>query len=227
MNGVEKAKKVAATRAIEFVKDGMVVGLGTGSTMSYALKELGRKIKEEDLEIIGIPTSKNTEKLAKSLNIPLGTLDDYDRVDIAIDGADEVNLDNFYLIKGRGGALTREKIIDYNARKFIVIADERKIVKQLGEKSPIPVEVLPFAAKFLLRKLKKEFENANLRKSDSKVFVTDNRCYIIDIKARISEPKEMEVYLNNIPGVIENGIFTKNVAMIIIGYPDGSLKIIR
>ncbi len=228
MNAVEKAKKTAAIKAVEFVKDGMIVGLGTGSTVKYALKELRRKIKEEDLDIIGIPTSKNTEKLAKMLNIPLGTLDEYDHIDIAIDGADEVDLDNFYLIKGGGGALTREKIVDYNARKFIVIVDESKIVRYLGEKFFLPIEVLPFAAKFLLKRFKNEFEDASLRKiNNNRVFITDNGGYIIDIKTKVSKPKEMETFLNNIPGVIENGIFTQNVTMIIIGYFDGTLKIVK
>ena len=210
----------AAKKALEFVKDGMIVGLGSGSTAAKFIELLGKK----KLDIIGVPTSVESENIAKRVGIKVAQPNDVDRIDLAVDGADEVDKHKF-LIKGGGGYLTREKIIDYAAEKFIIIADEFKLVKHLGEKFPVPVEVIPFAWKFVKKKLEKSGD-ITLRTKDKKTYVTDNGNYILDVRfKKIRDPVKLEIQLNFIPGVVENGIFTKKPYRVIIGKPDSATMI--
>ena len=206
---IELSKKIAAERAVEFVKDGMLVGLGTGSTAEYAIRKLAKK----NLDIIAIPTSKRTEKLAKKLKIPLAKMNEYREIDMDIDGADEVD-PQFNLIKGGGGAHTREKRIAERAKVFIVIVDHTKLVKKLGN-FPVAIEVESSKRNFVEEKLKKLGGIPRLRKN----FITDSGNIIIDTRFDIENPYELEEKLDSIPGVIENGIFSKRKPeMVIVGY---------
>lgn len=199
-------KQIAGEKAVEYVKDGMVVGLGTGSTIFYAIKKIGERVKN-GLDIIGIPTSVETEKLAKQIGIQLSTLEEHPVIDITIDGADEIDK-KLNLIKGMGGALLREKIVASASKKEIIAADTSKLVDMLGTKSPLPVEVTRFGWSYAAKKISEFGCKPELRKKDGKVFITDNGNYILDCKFnKIDKPKEMEQKINNIPGVLENGLF--------------------
>jgi ribose 5-phosphate isomerase A len=200
-------KKIVGYEAVESVKDGYVVGLGTGSTTHYFIEKLADKIKNEELEVLGIPTSYQSFFLASDLGIPLTTLEEHD-VDLAVDGADEVD-PLLNLIKGGGAAHTMEKIIDQSANKFIVIIDDSKIVDVLG-KFPVPVEVIPPALRIVKEKLVNMGGQPDLRMAERKdgPVITDNGNFIVDVKFdSINEPEKLEVMLNSIPGVVENGVF--------------------
>ncbi|MEW5761443.1 MAG: ribose 5-phosphate isomerase A, partial [Candidatus Thermoplasmatota archaeon] len=149
---MEELKKEAAEKAVEYIKDGMVVGLGTGSTAIYAIK----KIAELNLDIIGIATSKETERIAKKLGIKLSNLDEVGKIDITIDGADEIDK-NLNLIKGRGGALVREKIVAMHTKNEIIVADSSKLVKKLGEKCALPIEIIRFAPFSIAKRIEEKF----------------------------------------------------------------------
>ncbi|WP_042454342.1 ribose-5-phosphate isomerase RpiA [Neobacillus dielmonensis] len=206
-------KKEVGEKAAEFVKDGMVVGLGTGSTVYYTLLKLGRLV-QQGLSIRGIPTSKQTEKLAKELGIPLVSFHEIDHIDVAIDGADEVNPE-YNLIKGGGGALLREKIIAKAAHTFIVVADSQKMVNQLGV-FPLPVEVLPFGVEMTSKYIEELGCSAKLRLQEGNPYQTDNRHYILDCSFQtISNPAILEKDLNLIPGVIDNGLFVEMADLVI------------
>lgn len=198
-------KQLVGEKAVEFVKDGMVVGLGTGSTVYYTIVKLGELVKS-GLSIKGIPTSKQTENLAIELGIPLTTLADVEHIDVAIDGADEVDR-NLHLIKGGGGALLREKIIARAAQKFIVVADSSKIVSTLGAFG-LPVEVTRFGYTMTAKHIEDLGGKTSLRTIDGEPFITDNGNYILDVDfGQIPSPQELEYRLNLIPGVVENGLF--------------------
>ncbi|MDL2246858.1 ribose-5-phosphate isomerase RpiA [Methanobrevibacter sp. OttesenSCG-928-K11] len=214
-------KKEAAIKAAEYVNDGNVLGLGTGSTTHYFIEEVGNRIKNEELEIIGIPTSYQSFLLAKKANIPISTLEEYD-IDLAVDGADEIDPD-LNLIKGGGAAHTLEKIIDYSAGKFFVIADESKYVKELGN-FPVPVEVISESARVVMNALKDMGATSTIRMGQSKdgPVITDNGNFVIDAKFNeILSPEHLEIDLNSIPGVVENGIFTQMVDKAILGTNEG------
>ena len=217
----EDLKLKVAKEAVKLVEDGMVVGLGTGSTAALFIRELGNRIKEEELTVFGIPTSFEAKMLAMQYEIPLVTLDEYD-VDIAFDGADEVEEKTLFLIKGGGGCHTQEKIVDYNADEFVVLVDESKLVKKLGEKFPIPVEVIPSAYRVVMRALSKMGGEAVIRLGDRKrgPVITDNGNMIIDVFMNIDDAIELEKEINNIPGVVENGIFTR-VDKVLVGTKKG------
>ncbi len=212
MDKKTQSKINAAKKALEFVNDGMTIGLGSGSTAAKFIKLLGQK----KLDIIGVPTSVESKNIGENSGIKIAEFNDVDKIDLAIDGADEVD-ENKFLIKGGGGCLTREKIIDYAAEKFIVIIDDSKLVKRLGEKFPVPVEVIPLSWKNVKKKLE-IYGEVKLRKKNGKIYVTDNGNYILDIYLEsIQDPKKLEQDLKLMPGVVENGIFTKNISKIIIG----------
>jgi len=216
----EELKKLCGEKAAEYVKDNSVVGLGTGSTVHYTIMKLGERVKE-GLNIIAMATSIDTENKAKELNIKLTTINEH-TPDIAIDGADEVDPQK-NLIKGGGGALTREKIIDYRAKEFIVVADERKVVKQLGETFYLPVEVLPFSWQRTKKEMEDRFafDRIELRKKNNETYETDNRNNILDCYGLIENPAQLEKDLNNIPGILENGLFTNCVTKVVVGKSDG------
>jgi ribose 5-phosphate isomerase A len=213
-------KQIAGERAVEYVRDGMVVGLGTGSTTYYAVKRLGM-MAAEGLSIIGIPTSLQTEKIAEESGISLSTLENHPEIDVTIDGADEVD-PNLDLIKGMGGALFREKIVAAASKMEVIVVDPSKMVDILGTKSPLPVEVSSFGWKNSLEKLKKLGCDAKPRMKDDTFFITDSGNYIIDCTfQRIDNPKKLESEINNIPGVIENGLFLGLTDIVIMGTEDG------
>ena len=218
----EELKKLAAEKAAEKVKDGMILGLGTGSTVEFTLRKLGERIKKEKLKIKGIPTSIHTKRVAKEENIPLTTLEENPEIDLTIDGADEV--DSFLnLIKGGGGALTREKIIAFHSKKEIIIVDDSKVVKALGIDFDLPVEVVKFAWTATKKALEEFNCEVKLREiMEGEPYITDNGNYILDCEfERIDNPEEMESDINNIPGVVENGLFIGLVDEVIVGGKQG------
>jgi ribose 5-phosphate isomerase A len=213
-------KQIAGERAVEYVKDGMVVGLGTGSTVYFTIKKLGMLVSE-GLDIIGIPTSIQSEKIALESQIPLSTLEEHPQIDITIDGADEVD-PNLNLIKGMGGALFREKIVATASKMEVIVVDPSKMVEILGTKSPLPVEVSSFGWKICFEKLKTLGCSPQLRKKDKEPLISDNKNYIIDCQfEKIDDPYGLESKINNIPGVIENGLFLGLTDLVIIGTEDG------
>ena len=212
----EKLKQLAAEQAVEAVASGMVVGLGTGSTIYYALLKLGEKVRN-GLDIIGIPTSKQTEEIATQQGIPLSTLGEHPAIDLTIDGADEVN-PTLDLIKGAGGALVREKIIAHASKRLVIIVDEGKLVEQLGSNFPVPVEIVPFGWGSTQIALNQICQDSILRRD----FVSDNGNYILDCTFDgISDPVATELAINNLPGVVENGLFINRTDQVIIGAASG------
>ena len=214
-------KKAAAERALEFIPDDSVVGLGTGSTVKYLLEGLALRIKE-GLRIKGVPTSRGTASLAKELGIPILDEETDWGIDVTIDGADQVD-SQYNLIKGGGGALLREKIVAKAAQRFIVIIDVRKRVPLLGSSFPIPIEILPFGWPNTLRLIRPFGLRVSLREREGAAYVTDNGNYILDLDiAEVSHPSDLEIRLNQIPGVVENGIFSGMASTLIVGTDQGS-----
>jgi ribose 5-phosphate isomerase A len=218
---VDDAKRQVAKEAAMMVTDGQILGLGTGSTTHYFIQKLGERIQEEEIDIMGIPTSYQSFFLARDCNIPITTLDEH-LPDLAVDGADEVD-PQLNLIKGGGAAHTLEKIVDSAADHFLVIVDESKIVKKLGD-FPVPVEVIPSALKPVTEEVKIMGGVPSLRMAQMKdgPVVTDNNNFILDVQfSTIPNPEEMEKELNNIPGVVENGLFIDVAHEVLVGTSDG------
>lgn len=215
-------KKIAGFAAAEKIKDGNVIGLGTGSTTHYFIEKVGMRIKEEEIaDIMGVPTSYQSSFLAKQWNIPLTTLEEHD-INIAVDGADEIDSE-FNLIKGGGAAHTLEKIIDYSAEELIIIADESKIVNKLGT-FPVPLEIIPQAIKPVFKALKDMGAEPEVRIAKYKdgPVISDNGNFIVDAAFfEINNPIHLEKDLNSIPGVVENGIFCQMVDKVILGTNEG------
>jgi ribose 5-phosphate isomerase A len=210
-------KKRAAERAVEFVEDGQLVGLGTGSTILFVLQALGQRVRE-GMKIVGVPTSTQTEVIAKEFGIPLTDLNQVGKLDIAIDGADEIDGD-FNMIKGGGGALTREKLVAISATRRVIVVDEQKLVSQLGRGFAVPVEVLPFAWSFSMRQLKELGCTPRLREKGEQIVATDNENYIIDCKFdKIGNVEDMEKRIKLIPGVLESGLFVGICDVLIVGF---------
>lgn len=215
------AKMNAAAGALELIEDGMVVGLGSGTTAEYFIGMLGKKIAGEGISVAGVPTSYDSEMLARKAGIPLAGLER--EVDIAVDGADLVK--EGHVLKGGGGALTREKVVDYAAGKFIVIVDAGKVGK--GKEYPVVLEVVPFAYPYVAREVAGMGLEPQLRVGGKKLgpVVTDNGNFILDCAGEVQgEAAEFERKLNSVPGVVENGIFSK-YSKIIVGDARGSRKL--
>jgi len=212
-------KEAAARASIRFVRDGQIVGLGTGSTASYAVRFLGERVRA-GLKIRGIPTSVHTKEFASSLGIPLTTLDEFQQIDITIDGADEVDT-QLNLIKGGGGALLREKIIASATRQFVVIGDSGKKVPMLG-KFPLPVEIIPFAQPLLARRIAALGAKVSLRADASgNPFVTDEHHHILDCRfGQIPDPPALARQLEAMPGVVEHGLFIEMASVVLIATGD-------
>ena len=218
-------KENVGKKAADLIKDGQIVGLGTGSTTHYFIRHLGERIKNEELNILGITTSYQSLIIAREAGINTTTLDEYD-IDVAVDGADEVD-ENLNLIKGGGAAHTLEKLVDSSAKKFIVIVDDSKMVKQLGE-FPVPIEIIPEALRIVKESLIDMGGKPELRMGVQKdgPVITDNGNFIVDTKFdSIRNPQKLEKELNILPGVVENGIFTNLVDKVIIGSPSGIKEI--
>ncbi|EAE7767172.1 ribose-5-phosphate isomerase RpiA [Listeria monocytogenes] len=219
-------KKLAGEKACEWIEDGMVVGLGTGSTVYYTIEKLGQMVNN-GLHITGVATSEETTKQAKKLGIPLKSLNDVTEIDVTIDGADEIDT-NFQGIKGGGGALLREKMVASASLKNIWVVSEEKLVRSLG-KFPLPLEVIPFGWKQIERTLAKEQIQTNLRKqTNGEVYVTNNGNYILDIvNQSFTDAKMWQEKLAQIPGVVEHGLFLDYVDLIICGKANGETEIIK
>jgi ribose 5-phosphate isomerase A len=216
---MEEKKKAAALKAVEWIQDGMVLGLGTGSTTFYALEAIGEMVAK-GYDLVGIPTSISTENLANKFGIPLTTLDEVESIDLTIDGADEVDpVKN--LIKGMGGALLREKIVASVTEAEIIVVDDSKLVDILGTKSMLPVEVITFGHKRAKDRIEATGCKAYLRGGESP-FITDSGNYIYDCRYEsIGSPEELEQELDSIPGVVENGLFLGLASKIIIAGKGG------
>ena len=218
-------KKAAAIEALKFVKPGMNIGLGTGSTANHFIEALAAKVKE-GLAVHGVPTSKASKDLAEKHGIPLTTLDAQPHLDLTVDGTDEFDSE-FRLIKGGGGALLFEKIVATSSRSMVVITDESKKVKKLG-KFPLPVEIMRFGTKATAWKMERAFVHLKLdakmvlRVTDGKPFVTDGGHFIIDCAiSEIPDPQRLDTLLKSIPGVIETGLFIGICGIVLMGTPIG------
>lgn len=219
MDWRENAKKMAAINAVKHVEDGFIVGLGSGTTVTYAFQEIGKRIHEEKLHIYGVPTSYQAFLLAVQNSIPVTTLDEHHQLDIAIDGADQVD-EKLNMIKGVGGALTREKIVASASRMNVIIVDETKLTRKLGVNQPVPVEVLPFAMSTITKKLRILGSKPILREAEKKLgpVVTDNGNFIVDVDfGSIDNPKELNRTLKAIPGIVETGLFVGMADVVYVG----------
>ena len=231
LSPIDKAKFVAAKRAVEFVEDGMKLGLGTGSTAAWMVRCLAERIKEEGLRVVGVPTSTRTAELARQLGVPVTSLDDAKWLDLTIDGADEFD-PNLSLIKGGGAALLQEKIVATASDQMIVITDAAKEVAQLGA-FPLPVEIIPFGwqtTKALIEEMLVSMDvldrDVSLRMNGDKPLLTDEANYIVDLHLkRIGNPRQLALVLNQIPGVVENGLFIDICDIVIIGHGDGRVQV--
>ena len=218
-------KRAAAEAAVAEVKDGMIVGLGTGSTAVFAIRALGRRVAE-DLRIVGIPTSERTAAQARSLRIPLATLKEHPEIDLDIDGADDVEKNTLHLIKGLGGALLREKIVASASKRFFVIVDESKLVDRLGEKVAVPVEVSSFGWPVAARALRSLHCEPSLRlNSDGSEFRTDGGNYILDCSfGPIADAVTLGREIDSIAGVVEHGLFLEMASKVFVGANKGVLQ---
>lgn len=228
---IQLMKENVAKAAIDLVQSGMVVGLGSGSTAALAIQFLGERLQAGEIkDVKGVPTSFQSSVLAKEYRIPLVTLDEIDKIDLAIDGADEVDPQH-NLIKGGGAAHTREKIVDSLAEVFVVVVDSKKLVDQLGSTFKVPVEVLPMALAPVSKAIAKLGGQPELRMAVKKAgpVVTDQGNLVLDVKFdHITDPADLEKTLNNIPGVLENGIFVAEVvSRILVGEIKDGEAIVR
>ncbi|MGB9620837.1 MAG: ribose 5-phosphate isomerase A [Brevinematia bacterium] len=221
MDSSLRSKINVSRAALEYVKDGMVIGLGSGTTVQEFIKLLGEEVRK-GLNVVCVTTSYSSRMLAIENGILVTDTDAVDRIDLAIDGADKVN--KVALLKGGGGALTREKIVDYNAKEFVVIVDESKIVDDVLE-GVVNMEVLPFAAPIVMKQLKDFSPRLRVGKGKLGPIVSDNGNFLLECYMRLENPSETERWLKSIPGIIENGIFTK-FSTIIVGTEDGWYKFV-
>jgi ribose 5-phosphate isomerase A len=219
----EEMKRVAGEKAVDLIEDGMTIGLGTGSTVFWAIKKLGQRMKE-GLRIQAIPTSKNTQTLAEQHGIPLTSFKEISQLDFTIDGADEIN-PQLQLIKGGGGALLREKLVAIQSRRLIIVADHSKFVPTLGA-FPLPIEIVPFAWECTAKRIENLGCRPILRMDKNKPFVTDNKNYVLDCCfGTINQPTELHQRLKLLHGVIETGLFIGGVSCVILGDGQGAKMI--
>jgi ribose 5-phosphate isomerase A len=214
-------KRAAAERAVAEVRSGMVVGLGSGSTSEIVVELLGAKVAA-GLSIVGVPTSERTRRLALKLGIPLSDLDAHPQIDLAIDGADQVEQGTLNLVKGLGGALLREKIVAASARRMIVTVDSVKLVAKLGGQTSLPVEIASFGWSSTMARLTAAGHRPTLRTSEGRAFVTDGGNHIADCSiVSIADPRKLEAELHALPGVMETGLFIGMASKVIVGGPQG------
>jgi ribose 5-phosphate isomerase A len=215
-------KTAAAQTAIAMVGDSMIVGLGTGSTASFALGMLGQRVAA-GLRVIGIPTSEQTDREARRLGIPVSTLEEHDHIDLTIDGADEVDVGTLALLKGRGGALLCEKIIASASEQLIIVVDETKLVDRVGVKSPMAIEVVPFGWRATARRLRRLVTSLERRTtSEGAPFMTDGGHHILDcVGGEIEDPEDLQRQLDGTVGVVEHGLFLGLASRVIVGGSHG------
>lgn len=225
MSGQDLLKRQAAERAVEFVENGMILGLGTGSTARHVLEVLAERLRAGALrDVVGVPTSRATAEHARALGVPLVSLDEEPRIDLTIDGADEVSPD-LALIKGLGGALLWEKIVASASERVVIVADEGKLVDELGRKAPLPVEVVPFGWTTHLGYLDLLGAEAVLRRTAAgEPFVTDGGHYLLDCRFEggIPEPDRIERELRQRVGIVETGLFLDLADVVVVGSPEGA-----
>jgi ribose 5-phosphate isomerase A len=219
----EEIKQLVAKQAAQVVTNNMTIGIGSGSTVYWLIMELGQRVRQ-GLFFRAVPTSKKTAALAAQQNIPLADLNAVDRIDLTIDGADEID-PHLQLIKGGGGALLQEKMVAAASRELLIIGDHTKLVEQLG-KFPLPLDVIPFGWKQVQRHMEESYHiECTLRMKDKEPFVTDHGNYILDCHFQQIERADKLTYeLNGIPGVTENGLFINMADLAVIGYPDGTTE---
>lgn len=224
---VLKLKQEAAESAAELIQDGMVVGLGSGTTAKLVVEAIGKRVKT-GLRLTGVSTSEKTSAQAKELGIPLATLAEYPQLDLAIDGADEVELGTLNLIKGGGGNLLREKLVAIASPRFAIIVDERKLVDKLGATFSLPVEVVPFGWQSTQGRLQKLGANPKLRmQPNGEVFITDGGHYILDCHfGPIESASKLASELDGTVGVVEHGLFIGMTSLVVVGQPNG-IQILR
>jgi len=225
----EGAKKRAALEAVKHVREGFVIGLGSGTTVAYAVQEIGEKVRREGLRVLGVPTSHQVLRLAVSCGIPITTLDEHPQLDLTIDGADQVD-GRLNLIKGMGGALMREKIVASASKQFVIVVDETKLVEELGMNHPVPVEVLPFALSVVMVKVRKLGGKPVLREGKDKVgpVVTDNGNFVLDVEfGVIDDPGDLDVRLKSVPGVLETGLFVEVADVVYVGGRSGVQRLLK
>jgi ribose 5-phosphate isomerase A len=224
----DQLKKQAGEAAAGLVRDGMVVGLGTGSTAAYAIEALGNRIAREGLRIAGIPTSERTIEQAHKWHIPLTTFAKHTRIDLTIDGADEILPGPLYLIKGHGGALLREKIVAASSTRMVVVADDSKLVKELGALCSVPTEIVPFGWEATQKKLVELSAKPTLRLGpDGGPYLTDSGHYILDCAfGAMADPAQIAHHLDHVVGLVEHGLFLKFATEAVVATPDG-IKILR
>jgi len=219
---VLELKRVAALHAVEYVRDGMKVGLGTGSTAALAVEALGQRVRQ-GLQIVGVPTSERTAALARQLSIPLATLEEHPQLDITVDGADEVDLASLDVIKGLGGALLREKIVALASKLEVLVVDESKVVKRLGEHTPVPVEVVQFGwseTAAALRSLGCDPQRRNTKEGGP--YITDGGNYLLDCHfGAIDDPPLLATRIKAITGVVEHGLFIGIAHRVVIASQGG------
>jgi len=216
------AKEAAGRVAAELVCDGMLVGLGTGSTVHFVLERLAERIKSERLALQGVPTSLDTERKARALGIPLVALDQVESLDLTIDGADEID-GRFDMIKGGGGALLREKVVAALSKSEVIVVERSKLVERLGVRFALPVEVVPFARATVARRIATLGAASTLRVRDGKTVLTDNGNEILDCRfpGGIADAAALERALDEIPGVVESGLFVGLCHTVVIGGDGG------
>jgi ribose 5-phosphate isomerase A len=219
---LEELKRAAAESAAALLRSGMIVGLGSGSTATLAVEAIGKRV-EQGLDIVGIPTSEQTAQLARDLHIPLSTMAEHERIDITIDGADEVELGTLNLIKGRGGALLREKIVASASARFVIVVDTTKLVDQLDTREPLPVEVVPFGWQATAKRLRQLGATLSPRlSSNGEFYITDGGHYILDCRFPMTQPaRSLEPQLDSVVGLVEHGLFLGMATEAIVGTPDG------
>jgi ribose 5-phosphate isomerase A len=221
-------KKQAGDAAAMLVEDGMIVGLGTGSTARFAIAAIGRRVAEEGLRILGIPTSDRTAEQARNEKIPLTTFAEHTQIDLTLDGADEILPGPLYLIKGHGGALLREKIVASASKRMAVVADDTKLVTRLGERVSVPVDVVPFGWQVTARRLAELGGKPTLRLgADQKPYITDGGHYILNCAfGAMDDPKETAHHLDHVVGLIEHGLFLKVATEAYIA-GQGGVKVVK
>jgi ribose 5-phosphate isomerase A len=219
--GADQLKRAAALRALEFVRDGMVLGLGSGSTAEVWLEQLGRRV-QAGLKIVGVPTSRKTEALARRLGVPLASLEDFERLDVTVDGADEIDPRTLDVIKGRGGSLLREKLVAIATEQEIIIAEGSKLVSRLGERQAVPVEVVRFGWRQTASALEQLGCEPELRLSEESPVVSDEGHYILDCRfPPIAEPQPLAREIKALTGVVEHGLFLGLAHRLIIADESG------
>ena len=223
------AKKRAALESVKHIQNNFLVGLGSGSTAAHAIRELGERIKNNGLRVLGVPTSYQAFILGVQHGVPLTTLNEHPSLDLAIDGADQID-SKLNLIKGRGGALLKEKLVASAARQFVIVADETKLVDQLGTNQTVPVEVFPFSLSKILIEIQKIGGTPVLRKSTAKAgpLVTDNGNFIVDADfGQVDDAKELHTQLKLVPGIVETGLFFDMVDVVYVGTPNGVKPLLK